>query len=123
MGDGVVVDACGRSRNHPKGKRGRVGNVKITQRQAKLDWTQKVLEIHRPEPLPNGQQHKDPTSIAARRYQKKTRRRRWERFQNGRTYGQPADYARNDNKVLSIRTGLNVAQATVSTLVFTGKIG
>lgn len=119
--DGVIIDASRRVHDHLKGKRGRIALVRITPMQAKLEWTKKVLADHQPD-LNRNRLYKDPNGIAARRYQGERRKKRWKKFQENRTRGQPADLASNNDKMLFLRTSLSAAQATICTLACTGKI-
>lgn len=122
--DSVITNACRNIRNKLRGRRGRTKTLGITPRQAKIEWARKVTQEWIPRPRSEEHPYKDIKKIATRRYQEYKRRTRWETFQcrtNRRQ--QPADSAPCDNKVLRLRTGLSAAEATVATLVRTGKIG
>ena len=78
--DSVVTNTCRRICNRLKGKRGKSGLAKITVHQAKLEWSKKILANHQLNPQSNGQQYRDPNSIAIQQYQEKARKKWWEKF-------------------------------------------
>jgi hypothetical protein len=122
--DNVITNACRNIRNKLRKRRGRTKTLGITPRQAKIEWTRKVTQEWTPRPRSEGHPYRDVKKVATRRYQEHKRRTRWETFQRRTNRRQqPADSALCDDKVLRLRTGLSAAEATVATLVRTGKIG